>query len=113
MIRFLHHQILHHPVLPKQYKSEICAIDRKHYSKTAHVLRFWLDFDRLIIGAGSAGLVATKRAATWMKVAIAEQDHLGGGCVLFVRRPPIGLPKRQLFSVVLKLLVFSLILLIL
>lgn len=40
------------------------------------------NFDLFIIGAGSAGLAAAKQAAKYgIKVAIAEQDHLGGCCV--------------------------------
>ncbi len=40
------------------------------------------DFDLLIIGAGSAGLAAAKQAAQYgVKVAIAEQQDLGGCCV--------------------------------
>jgi glutathione reductase (NADPH) len=40
------------------------------------------DFDLFIIGAGPAGLAAAKRAAQQgVKVAIAEQNHLGGCCV--------------------------------
>jgi glutathione reductase (NADPH) len=40
------------------------------------------DYDLFIIGAGPAGLAAAKRAAQQdLKVAIAEQDHLGGCCV--------------------------------
>ncbi|MEO0867148.1 MAG: FAD-dependent oxidoreductase, partial [Cyanobacteria bacterium J06642_11] len=40
------------------------------------------DFDLFIIGAGSGGLAAAKRAAQYgVKVAIAEADRLGGTCV--------------------------------
>ncbi|HEY9625440.1 MAG TPA: glutathione-disulfide reductase [Crinalium sp.] len=40
------------------------------------------DFDLFIIGAGPAGLAAAKQAAQYgVKVAIAEQQHLGGCCV--------------------------------
>ncbi|MGG6293923.1 glutathione-disulfide reductase [Leptolyngbya sp. AN02str] len=40
------------------------------------------DFDLFIIGAGSAGLAAAKQAAQYgVKVAIAEQQELGGCCV--------------------------------
>lgn len=41
------------------------------------------DFDVFIIGAGPAGLAAAKRAAQFpgVKVAIAEQENLGGCCV--------------------------------
>lgn len=40
------------------------------------------DFDLLVIGAGPAGLSAAKRAAHYgAKVAIAEQNSLGGTCV--------------------------------
>jgi glutathione reductase (NADPH) len=40
------------------------------------------DYDLLVIGAGPAGLSASKQAAQYgAKVAIAEQSHLGGCCV--------------------------------
>jgi glutathione reductase (NADPH) len=40
------------------------------------------NFDLFVIGAGSAGLAAAKHGAQQgMKVAIAEQNHLGGCCV--------------------------------
>jgi len=39
------------------------------------------DYDLFVIGAGSGGLAAAKRAATYgAKVAIAEAAHLGGAC---------------------------------
>ncbi len=41
------------------------------------------DYDLLVIGAGSGGLSASKRAAHYgAKVAIAEQDLVGGTCVI-------------------------------
>lgn len=41
------------------------------------------DYDLFVIGAGSGGLAAAKRAASYKaKVAIAEQDLVGGTCVL-------------------------------
>lgn len=40
------------------------------------------DYDLFVIGAGSGGLAASKRAASYgAKVAIAEQDLVGGTCV--------------------------------
>ena len=40
------------------------------------------DFDLFVIGAGPAGLAAAKQAAQYgVKMAIAEQQHLGGCCV--------------------------------
>lgn len=40
------------------------------------------DYELVVIGAGSGGLAAAKRAAKLgKKVAIAEKDHLGGTCV--------------------------------
>jgi glutathione reductase (NADPH) len=41
------------------------------------------DYDLFVIGAGSGGLAASKRAASYgAKVAIAEQDLVGGTCVI-------------------------------
>lgn len=41
------------------------------------------DYDLFVIGAGSGGLAASKRAASYgAKVAIAEQDLVGGTCVV-------------------------------
>ncbi len=41
------------------------------------------DFDLFVIGAGSGGLAASKRAASYgAKVAIAEEDLVGGTCVI-------------------------------
>ncbi len=41
------------------------------------------DYDLLVIGAGSGGLAASKRAASYgAKVAIAENDLVGGTCVI-------------------------------
>ncbi|WP_338431439.1 glutathione-disulfide reductase [Synechococcus elongatus] len=41
------------------------------------------DYDLLVIGAGSGGLAASKRAASYgAKVAIAETDLVGGTCVI-------------------------------
>ncbi len=41
------------------------------------------DYDLLVIGAGSGGLAASKRAASYgAKVAIAEHDLVGGTCVI-------------------------------
>ena len=41
------------------------------------------DYDLFVIGAGSGGLPASKRAASYgAKVAIAEQDLVGGTCVI-------------------------------
>lgn len=41
------------------------------------------DYDLFVIGAGSGGLAASKRAANYgAKVAIAEQDLVGGTCVI-------------------------------
>jgi glutathione reductase (NADPH) len=41
------------------------------------------DYDLLVIGAGSGGLAASKRAASYgVRVAIAEQDQVGGTCVV-------------------------------
>ncbi|HEY9909464.1 MAG TPA: FAD-dependent oxidoreductase, partial [Thermosynechococcaceae cyanobacterium] len=41
-----------------------------------------VEFDLCVIGGGSGGLAAAKRAAKHgAKVAIAEQAHLGGTCV--------------------------------
>jgi glutathione reductase (NADPH) len=42
-----------------------------------------MDFDLLVIGAGSGGLAAAKRAASYgARVAIAEGDRVGGTCVI-------------------------------
>ncbi|MBC1258934.1 FAD-dependent oxidoreductase, partial [Trichormus variabilis] len=41
------------------------------------------DYDLFVIGAGSGGLAASKRAASYgAKVAIAEYDLVGGTCVI-------------------------------
>jgi len=41
------------------------------------------DYDLFVIGAGSGGLAASKRAASYgAKVAIAEQDSVGGTCAI-------------------------------
>lgn len=41
------------------------------------------DYDLFVIGAGSGGLAASKRAASYgAKVAIAEADLVGGTCVV-------------------------------
>ena len=41
------------------------------------------DYDLFVIGAGSGGLAASKRAASYgAKVAIAEGDLVGGTCVI-------------------------------
>ena len=41
------------------------------------------DYDLFVIGAGSGGLAASKRAASYgAKVAIAESDLVGGTCVI-------------------------------
>lgn len=41
------------------------------------------DYDLFVVGAGSGGLAASKRAASYgAKVAIAEQDLVGGTCVI-------------------------------
>ncbi|MFN3678482.1 FAD-dependent oxidoreductase, partial [Thermosynechococcus sp.] len=41
------------------------------------------DYDLFVIGAGSGGLAASKRAASYgAKVAIAEGDKVGGTCVI-------------------------------
>ncbi|MCM1982056.1 glutathione-disulfide reductase [Lyngbya confervoides] len=41
------------------------------------------DYDLLVIGAGSGGLAAAKRAASYgARVAIVEQDRVGGTCVV-------------------------------
>ncbi len=41
------------------------------------------DYDLFVIGAGSGGLAASKRAASYgAKVAIAENDLVGGTCVI-------------------------------
>jgi glutathione reductase (NADPH) len=41
------------------------------------------DYDLFVLGAGSGGLAASKRAASYgAKVAIAEQDLVGGTCVI-------------------------------
>jgi len=41
------------------------------------------DYDLFVIGAGSGGLAAAKRAAGYgAKVAIAEEDLVGGTCVI-------------------------------
>ncbi|MGB5898414.1 MAG: FAD-dependent oxidoreductase, partial [Geitlerinemataceae cyanobacterium] len=41
------------------------------------------DYDLFVIGAGSGGLAASKRAASYgAKVAIAEGDIVGGTCVI-------------------------------
>ena len=41
------------------------------------------DFDLLTIGAGSGGVAATRRAASYgAKAAICEEDRVGGTCVL-------------------------------
>ena len=42
-----------------------------------------MDFDLLVIGAGSGGLASAKRAARHgAKVAIIEGDRVGGTCVI-------------------------------
>jgi len=42
-----------------------------------------MDFDLLVLGAGSGGLAAAKRAASYgARVAIAEGDRVGGTCVI-------------------------------
>lgn len=41
------------------------------------------DYDLLVIGAGSGGIAAAQRAATYgARVAIAEQEQVGGTCVI-------------------------------
>ena len=41
------------------------------------------DYDLFVIGAGSGGLASSKRAASYgAKVAIAENDLVGGTCVI-------------------------------
>ena len=41
------------------------------------------DYDLFIIGAGPGGLAAAERAATYgVRIAIAEQDRVGGTCVV-------------------------------
>jgi len=43
-----------------------------------------MDFDLIVIGAGSGGLAAAKRAASYgAKVAICEADRVGGTCVIY------------------------------
>ena len=42
-----------------------------------------MDFDLIVIGAGSGGLAAAKRSARHgAKVAIVEADRVGGTCVI-------------------------------
>ncbi|PMB09854.1 hypothetical protein CEN49_05655, partial [Fischerella thermalis CCMEE 5273] len=41
------------------------------------------DYDLFVIGAGPGGLAASERAANYgARVAIAEQDQVGGTCVV-------------------------------
>jgi len=45
------------------------------------ILKF--EFDLIVVGAGSGGLAAAKRAASYgAKVAIIEVNQIGGTCVI-------------------------------
>ena len=54
-----------------------------------------LSFDLVVLGAGSGGLAAAKRAASYgARVAIVEGDRVGGTCVIPVSYTHLTLPTK-------------------